>query len=89
MQVHVAAHDDVLRKFKSMCLEAKWKPQFDKIYLLYLSPEQRVANLELRTQPSSTVPSEIDDINIEVIKSAKDDLTCLANLQWPEGCSLR
>ena len=89
VQVHVTAHADVLWKFKSMCLEAQWKPQFDTIYLLYLSPEQKVANLELLTQLSSLVPSEIDAINIEIIKVAKDDLTCLDNLLWPEGCSLQ
>lgn len=45
VQVHVASREDVLSEFKSMCLEAQWKQ--NKIYLLYLSPDEKIANLPL------------------------------------------
>jgi hypothetical protein len=82
VQVHVAAHDDVLPKFTSMCLKAKWQLQFKEIYLLYLSPKQSVANLDLRALPQSPIPFEIDGMNIKVIKATYDDLKW--NLKIPD-----
>jgi hypothetical protein len=88
VQVHVTPHDDVLSTLKSMCLEAQWQLLFDDIYLLYLSPEEKVAKVRaLKKQKQLSDPSEADCINIEVIIATKDNLSCVENLQWPEGCS--
>lgn len=35
VQVHVGAHGDVLKEFKSMCLEAQWKAAFDTLDTIF------------------------------------------------------
>ena len=96
VQVHVAAHRDVLANFTSMCRTAKWLDQFKHIYLLYLSPEEKVKKLAERNQPStgvrasSRVPSKTAKVPLMpvVILASRGDLTCLEGLNWPDGCSI-
>jgi hypothetical protein len=93
IQVHVSSHNDVVSSFCGMCREAKWFQNFDKIYLLYLSPEIGVTNLVSsivnpiifqgkRTRDETVQP------RIFLNAVSKDLVSCLKDLQWPNGCCL-
>jgi hypothetical protein len=87
-------HDCVLNNFRTMCKAAEWT--FDKIYLVYLCPEKAVAELlvkkvipsppvqrgEKRPRPGS------EDLHISVKVLSRENVSCLKDLQWPEGCTL-
>ena len=45
MQAHVSNHADVASSFWGMCREAGWFEEFDKVYLVHLSPEDATVNL--------------------------------------------
>jgi hypothetical protein len=87
VQVHVAAHLVELKKFQTMCEEARWHLQFDKIYLLYVSPEPSIMKHVIKKQ----LPFKDHDgvVKVEVRFASKDDLTCLESLQWPAECSFK
>ena len=95
VQVHVSVHDDVANEFVGLCRQAGWFQRFDCIQLIYLSPEEDVARLVT----SRVIPPTLDavatrqDGDTSVCKitrraMSKDSISCLRDLQWPDGCSL-
>jgi hypothetical protein len=77
VQVHVSKHHNVLKKFTEMCKKAGWLTKFKTIYLLYLSPEQSVANSVQNLIPKTQG-------RITVVALCKSSIPCLKTLQWPE-----
>ena len=89
IQVHVSKHDDVAKDFVGLCKKAL------KIQLIYLSPEDDVASLVAsRVSPPTleTVVTRQDGYTsmcrITRRATSKDSISCLRDLQWPDGCSL-
>jgi len=77
VQVHVSKHHNVLKKFTEMCKKAGWLTKFKTIYLLYLSPEQSVANSVQNLIPKTQG-------RITVVALCKSSIPCLKTLQWPK-----
>jgi hypothetical protein len=94
VQVHVSKHEDVASSFLGLCSEAGWFRNFDKVYLLYLGPEDAVTDLVSKlTEPPtfggrSTRSTDCDE-TVHRRAISKDSISCLVDLQWPDGCSLR
>ena len=76
VQVHISKHHNVLQKFTAMCDMAGWHTKLKKVYLLYLSPEQRIANSVQCHIPKIQGP-------IAVVTLCKNSIPCLKSLQWP------
>ena len=92
VQVHVSSHHDVAEKFTKMCQEAGWFETFQEVHLIYLSPDEQVLNLvtTLVNPPKQRVrctTSNESDLHRRAI--SKNSISCLENLRWPEGCSIR
>ena len=97
VQVHVSSHDDVASSFLGLCREAGWFQNFDTVHLLYLAPEGAVTNLVCRlAEPSiyearmlRSIPDD-DTAQYRIVRRAisKGSVSCLVDLQWPDGCSL-
>jgi len=77
VQVHTSDHNDVLKHFRAMCVEANWGTEFEKIYLLFLSPDQRIADSAQRFIPEIQV-------SITVVALCISSIPCLSTLQWPK-----
>ena len=95
VQVHVSEHDDVANEFVGLCRKAGWFQRFDCIQLIYLSPEDDVASLVASqvTPPTLDAISTRHDGDTSVCQitrraMSKDSISCLQDLQWPDGCSL-
>ena len=95
IQVHVSTHDDVANDFVGLCRKAGWFQRFDCIQLIYLSPEDDVAGLvtSLVSPPTLDAVATRQDGDTSVCKitrraMSKDSISCLRDLQWPDGCSL-
>ena len=95
VQVHVSSHHDVADKFTKMCQEAGWFETFQEVHLIYLSPDERVLNLvtTLVTPPKQlvccTTSNESGMSYLHRRAMSKNSISCLENLRWPEGCSIR
>jgi len=76
VQVHISKHDNVLKKFTAMCDKAGWLTSFKNVYLLYLSPEQGIADSVQCNIPETQGP-------ITVVALCKSSIPCLKTLQWP------
>jgi hypothetical protein len=76
VQVHTSKPDNVLEKFTAMCNEAGWLIKFSKVYLLYLSPEQKLADSAQCNIPETQGP-------ITVVALCKSSIPCLNSLKWP------
>ena len=95
IQVHVSTHDDVANDFVGLCRKAGWFQRFGCIQLIYLSPEDDVASLvtSLVSPPTLDAVATRQDRDTSVCKitrraMSKDSISCLRDLQWPDGCSL-
>ena len=95
IQVHVSTHDDVANDFVGLCRKAGWFQRFGCIQLIYLSPEDDVASLvtSLVSPPTLDAVATTQDRDTSVCKitrraMSKDSISCLRDLQWPDGCSL-
>jgi hypothetical protein len=96
VHVHVREHHDVKSTFIGLCDEAHWLTNFDKVYLLYLSPENEVTALvhTLVNPPrfeARVLRSYHDDTEGRFIllqAMSRDKVSCLIDLQWPDGCTL-
>ena len=77
VHVHTSHHNDVLENFRAMCVEANWGIEFEKIYLLFLSPDQRIADSAQRFIPEIQV-------SITVVALCISSIPCLSTLQWPK-----
>lgn len=101
--VHLAGRRDVLPTFRTMCLQAQWHEKFNKIYLLYLSPEgvgarqpPAIASSGVRVHrwwvsravaKGQQPPTGSRERQITVIYAGTNDLSCLRDLLWPERSS--
>jgi hypothetical protein len=91
----VSDHDDVKSTFFGLCDEAHWLANFDKVYLLYLSPKDEVTELvRTHVNPPRFEPpvlrSACDDTEGRFIllqAMSRGDVSCLTDLQWPDGCT--
>ena len=95
VQVHVSVHDDVANEFVGLCRQAGWFQRFDCIQLIYLSPEEDVASLVTSrvSPPTLDAVATRQDGDTSVCKitrraMSRDSISCLRDLQWPDGCSL-
>ena len=95
VQVHVSSHHDVAEKFTKMCQEAGWFETFQEVHLIYLSPDEQVLNLvtTLVNPPKQrvccTTSNESEMSYLHRRSISKNSISCLENLRWPEGCSIR
>lgn len=92
IQVHVADHENVLPKFREMCMEKGWFSHFDDVKLVYLSPSAEVTNLlgsgciptagprPKRRRRAKQVPPTIE-VSGDCIKDPGWE--CLKDIQWP------
>jgi hypothetical protein len=92
IQVHVSSHDDVASPCFGLCQKAGWFEEFDTVYLLYLSPEGAVRNLVTAspTRFEGIAKRSASGERRVIFQRAisKDSVSCLKDLQWPNGCSL-
>lgn len=98
VQSHVSDHDDVLDTFVAKARAAKWFDKFDRIELLYFSPEEATTNLvQQRVQPETvdiplgkTTRHSGCPKNVQVKRKAISisSLSSVKDLVWPLGCSL-
>eukprot|EP00977_Amphora_coffeiformis_P022087 scaffold10394_cov173-Amphora_coffeaeformis.AAC.5 len=99
VQAHVSNHADVASTFWGMCREAGWFEEFDKVYLVYLSPEDAAVGL-IRNQvepPTFSGPNTRSERNVDEegrpfhvrrVGFSRSSVSCLMDLAWPDGCSL-
>lgn len=99
VQAHVSNHADVASTFWGMCREAGWFEEFDKVYLVYLSPEDSTVGLVRKqveppnfsgpnTQSERNVDEEGRPFQVRRFAFSRSSISCLMNLAWPDGCSL-
>jgi hypothetical protein len=95
VQAHVSNHKDVKCAFWGMCISAGWFKQFTAVHLIYLSPEDATVNLvETLVIPPTfqgRIPKNEDTTNgfkVNLRALSRSSVSCLKNLQWPDGCSL-
>jgi hypothetical protein len=95
VQAHVSNHKDVKCAFWGMCISAGWFKHFTAVHLIYLSPEDATVNLvETLVIPPTfqgRIPKNEDTTNgfkVNLRALSRSSVSCLKNLQWPDGCSL-
>ena len=87
VQVHVSNHHNVLKKFTVMCKKAGWLTKLKTIYLLYLSPDQGIADSAQYFIPETQVNIPGTQVSITVVALFISSIPCLNTLQWPKQCT--
>ena len=84
VQIHIANHDNVVQLFEAKCRNAGWFSDFNQIYLVYLSPNERTKALIAKfVQANHEVNlPENKKFSIQQFAVCLKEIPCLSGLQW-------
>ena len=80
-------NDDTYMLFTAMCFYAKQGAAVENIYLLYLSPDQGIADSAQDFIPETQVNIPETQVSITVVALCISSIPCLNTLQWPKQCT--